>query len=180
MFFVLALVVAVAGLLVWQPWGVPISVRLAAWRLEQVDGISSVDVVAHRHRSIHDELARWSVTTATLEPGTSPERAGEIAARAGAAFGEHGDAYLRLAAHDPNGTERVQVMWAEPTTAEHVIDAFTLAEAGAQHVEVYVTPDRHAVGYQVRTGDLTEWEYFDALARRLGVAQFDLTVAGTS
>ncbi|GAB3162272.1 hypothetical protein GCM10027059_14590 [Myceligenerans halotolerans] len=172
-------VVGVAvGLIVWQPWGVPVSVRLAAWRLESIDGVVSADATQHRmYSAVHDERSSWSVTEVVLEPGASPERAGEIAWEVGAAFPAQPRSDLHLVADDENGVRRVWVAWARPTRSEHVVDAYTLVEAGAEHVYVYVTGGGDAVGYTVQVSDLSEWERFDELARQLELGQFELTVA---
>ncbi|WP_369374640.1 hypothetical protein AB1046_09495 [Promicromonospora sp. Populi] len=171
------LVVAVGGMLVWQPWAAPLTVRLTAQRLEQVEGVASVQVDRHdKYSPEHHERATWSVTTVHLDSGFSPEDAGEVAVRTGGPLGPNRDAHVHPVGEDADGVERVSVVWAEPVTAEHVVDAFSLADAGARHVQVVVTGMPGTVLYEVRTEDQSEWERFARLADELGVAEPHLEV----
>ncbi|GHH74914.1 hypothetical protein GCM10017772_29970 [Promicromonospora soli] len=171
------LIVAIGGIFVWQPWAAPPAVRLAAWHLEQVEGVASVQVDRHDKWSpVHGERATWSVTTVHLDPGLSPAEAGEVALRTGRPVGPNRDAHVHLVGEDADGVERVSVVWAEPVTAEHVVDAFSLADAGARHVQVVVTGTPGTVSYQVQTEDQSEWERFARLADELGVPQPQMEV----
>ncbi|GAA4690151.1 hypothetical protein GCM10023198_06120 [Promicromonospora umidemergens] len=164
-------------MLVWQPWAAPPAVRLAAWRLAQVEGVASAQVDRHdKSPTVHDERATWSVTTVHLDPGLSPEEAGEVVVRADGPLRPNRDASVHLVGEDADGVERVYVVWAEPVTAEDVVDAFSLADAGARHVQVVITGMPGTVRYEVRTADQSEWDRFARLADELGVPQPQMEV----